>query len=133
VLTDKYYPVLNRKFQKPLNSLEAGAFFLGLLWGTSLHRDSVPKGSTCISRGCPFPAVQEGKCRRHATFFEYMESMEGRDFDYDDLYASEDNPEPRFSTMAGYELDYSYRQTKFIYRGVFDHKSKLADSYLGEK
>lgn len=67
-----------------------------------------PRIGTCSETGCPFPAVAEGgKCRRHAHFFDYTESMEWCGVGHSDTHATEDSPHPLFSTMQAWELSKS--------------------------
>jgi hypothetical protein len=96
-MTKKEYPVLVHKQAAPCNSLRPGAFFLGLVCFSSLHRKDIPKQQRCKAKACAFPANGngEGLCHHHFHFFDYSVSRLGRHIDMEDIYG-DDKSAPRF-------------------------------------
>lgn len=99
----EYYEIQRPKVMlraKPSDySQPASAFYLGLLWNTSLHRRIVPKAKACSWKACPFPAIGKGRCHHHSSFFAYPISMTDSTLDRGSLYSPR-NPTAPYTLAA---------------------------------
>jgi len=98
------------------HALRPGAFFLGLLWGTSSLRSNLPINRRCSFKACVRPASffenDEHLCRYHVNFFYYGMSLTGDGVGWDETHDSENGSQSPMSIIEPWDNSFV-----FEYRG----------------
>lgn len=127
----KAHPVLRTGACRINGGLEVGAFYLGLLWGTS-DTNHGPRKERCAIRGCAFPSHRSGSlCSMHIHYFD-VESCAGV-VDLNDMFGDENGNASLFTTGMLWEDKYNWKNLRFSRAGRFETKHEQMSRQWWEK